>query len=147
MEEIRKIHKELGKETYGAGRIQPELVTRIGIIACPARIRSIMKQNDIKAVVRRKKFRYPKDTKSDLPVADNILNRDFTAEAENRKWVSDITYIRTNQGWLYLYRLRPLFKKGRRLVNGQQHENRSHTFSSEYGCEPQRCIKGSDLSL
>ncbi len=109
--EIRKIHKEQGKETYGADRIQPELVTRIGITACPDRIRRIMKQNNIRAFVRRKKFRYPKDTKSDLPVADNILDRDFTAEAENRKWVSDITYIRTNQGWLYLCIVLDLYSK------------------------------------
>jgi putative transposase len=63
------------------------------------RIRRIMKKNDIKPVVRRKKFRYPKDSKSDQPVADNILDQDFTAEKENEKYVSDITYIHTRQGW------------------------------------------------
>jgi putative transposase len=63
------------------------------------RIRRIMKKNDIKPVVRRKKFRYPKDSKSEQPVADNILDQDFTIEKENEKYVSDITYIHTRQGW------------------------------------------------
>jgi putative transposase len=118
--EIKKIHLEPKKETYGAGRIQYELLEK-GITACPARIRRIMKLNNIRALVRRKKFRYPKDTKSKLPVAENILDRNFIAESENKKWVSDITYIRTRQGWLYLCIVLDLYSK--RIVGWSMDNN------------------------
>jgi transposase InsO family protein len=50
----------------------------------------------------KKKFRVTTDSKHTYPVADNLLNRDFTPNRVVRAWVSDITYIRTRQGWLYL---------------------------------------------
>ena len=49
-----------------------------------------------------KKFKVTTDSKHDLPVAPNHLNRDFTASAPNQKWVSDITYLWTDEGWMYL---------------------------------------------
>ena len=119
-EEIKKIHDDKKKETYGAGNLKAELESN-GIKASVNRIRRIMKKNDIKAVVRRKKFRYPKDTKSNQPVADNIINREFTAEKENEKHVSDITYIHTRQGWLYLCIIIDLYS--RRVVGWAMDKN------------------------
>ena len=60
-----------------------------------------MKENGLKSKVVKK---YKATTNSDhkLPVAENILNREFYAEKPNQKWVSDITYIPTDEGWLYL---------------------------------------------
>ena len=60
-----------------------------------------MKENGLKSKVVKK---YKATTKSNhnLPVAENILNRDFYAEKPNKKWVSDITYVPTDEGWLYL---------------------------------------------
>ena len=60
----------------------------------------------------KKKF-VPRTTDSihDQPVAENLLNREFTAEAPNRKWVTDITYIWTNEGWLYLAGVLDLFSR------------------------------------
>ena len=82
-EEIKKIHDDKKKETYGALNLKAELLEKKEIKASVNRIRRIMKKNNIKPVVRRKKYRHPKDTKSNQPVADNIINREFTAEKEN----------------------------------------------------------------
>jgi len=54
------------------------------------------------------------DIYNNLPVADNLLNRDFTARRPNEKWVTDITYIQTEEGWLYLAGVLDLY--GRRLI-------------------------------
>jgi len=120
LDEIKKIHSLKNKETYGAGNLQAELANN-GIKAGINRIRRIMKKNNIRAVVRRKKFRYPKATKSKLPVADNILDRNFVAEKKNEKWVSDITYIPTRQGWLYLCIVLDLYSK--RVVGWSMDKN------------------------
>jgi transposase InsO family protein len=120
-EEIKKIHKDKKKETYGAVNLKAELLEKKEIKASVNRIRRIMKKNDIKPVVRRKKYRHPKDTKSNQPVADNIINRDFTAEKENEKHVSDITYIPTRQGWLYLCIILDLYS--RRVVGWAMDKN------------------------
>ena len=49
-----------------------------------------------------KKYKATTNSNHNLPVAENLLDRDFTAERPNQKWVSDITYIPTDEGWLYL---------------------------------------------
>jgi transposase InsO family protein len=60
-----------------------------------------MKEHDIKARGKRK-FIVTTDSKDSLPIAPNLLNRDFQPDAPNRVWTSDITYIQTDAGWLYL---------------------------------------------
>lgn len=60
-----------------------------------------MRENGIRSKTRRK-YRATTDSKHSLPVAENILNRDFTADRPGQKMVSDITYIPTDEGWLYL---------------------------------------------
>ena len=63
----------------------------------------------------RKKFdKATTNSNHNLPVADNVLNREFTADKPNQKWVSDITYIHTKEGWLYLAGVMDLY--GRRLI-------------------------------
>jgi putative transposase len=61
--------------------------------------------------VHRRKFRVTTDSEHELPVAENLLARDFTATRPNEKWVSDITYIRTREGWLYLAVIIDLFSR------------------------------------
>jgi putative transposase len=61
-----------------------------------------------------KKYKATTNSKHNLPVAENLLNQDFTAERSNLKWVSDITYIWTEEGWLYLAGVMDLY--GRKLV-------------------------------
>ncbi len=57
------------------------------------------------------KFKVTTDSKHHLPVAPNILNRDFKAERENQKWCCDISYILTNEGWLYLATIIDLYSR------------------------------------
>ncbi len=60
-----------------------------------------MKRNCIQAK-RKKKFKATTNSKHNLPIADNLLNRNFKANKPNETWVGDITYIATEEGWLYL---------------------------------------------
>jgi putative transposase len=61
-----------------------------------------------------KKYKATTNSKHNLPVAENLLNREFTSERPNRKWVSDITYIPTDEGWLYVAGMMDLY--GREIV-------------------------------
>jgi putative transposase len=65
-----------------------------------------MKEHDIKARGKRK-FIVTTDSKYSLPIAPNLLNRNFQPDAPNRVWASDITYIQTDAGWLYLAVIQP----------------------------------------
>jgi transposase InsO family protein len=65
------------------------------------RVGRLMRDNDI-AVARTHKFKATTESAHNLTVAPNVLNRDFTASGPNQKWAGDITYIWTNEGWLYL---------------------------------------------
>ena len=60
-----------------------------------------MRQQHIMAQRRRRKAQKTESTHS-FPVAPNILKRDFTADAPNQKWMTDMTFVATSQGWLYL---------------------------------------------
>ena len=91
-----------GRENYGTRRIKDKLVQRYGFIVSRRRIGRIM--NELGLVAKTKK-RYRINTTNsnhNLPVATNILNRDFHASYPDEKYVGDITYIPTNEGWLYL---------------------------------------------
>ena len=86
---IKQIHKKSNK-TYGSTRIVRE-VRKKGIKANHKRIKRIMKENDIRGKARRK-YKATTYSDHDMPVAENILNRNFTAERPGQKMVSDITY-------------------------------------------------------
>lgn len=86
--------------TYGSPRITDALKDR-GYHCSKKRVARIMRENAIRAITARK-YRVTTDTDHSLPVAPNLLNRQFTALVPNRIWVSDITYIYTQQKWLYL---------------------------------------------
>ena len=96
---IREIW-EWNRRVYGSPRITAELRAQ-GIRCGENRIARIMRANGIASLTRR---RYKITTNSDhkLPVAEDLVERDFTTTAPNRLWVSDITYIWTWEGWLYL---------------------------------------------
>jgi len=97
--EIKIIHKE-NYEIYGAPRITVELNNK-GIHISKGMVSRLMSKNGIKAKTV-KKYKATTDSNHDLPVAENILNRGFTVNIRDRKWLSDITYIGTDEGWLYL---------------------------------------------
>lgn len=106
--EIRRIH-EFSKATYGSPRMTMELRKR-GIIVSRPRVARIMKQNNIKAL-HAKKFKVTTNSKHNYPVMENILNRNFVTTEKARAWVSDITYVRTRKGWMYLTVIIDLFDR------------------------------------
>ena len=96
---IRAIHAEVRQEC-GWPRMTKELCAR-GHRVGKERVRRLMQQHGIKARGRRK-FVVTTDSKHKLPIAPDLLQRDFAADGPNAKWTSDITYIATDEGWLYL---------------------------------------------
>jgi len=99
LEKIRIIHRE-SHEIYGAPTITAEL-NNTGTPASRGMVSRLMRKNGIKSKVR-KKYKATTNSNHKFPVAENILNRNFSAYARDEKWVSDITYIGTDEGWLYL---------------------------------------------
>ena len=106
--EIRAIHAEV-KARYGSPRIHAELVDR-GHGCCVNTVAKLMQEAGIAAKTARK-FRCTTDSNHDLPVADNLLDRQFDPEAPNESWVADITYIPTQEGWLYLAVVEDLYSR------------------------------------
>jgi putative transposase len=114
--EIRAVHAEV-KERYGSPRIHAALKAR-GIDCCVNTVAKLMCDNDIRAKTTRK-FRNTTDSNHPFPVADNVLDRQFdAAQGPNERWVTDITYIPTREGWLYLGVVEDLYS--RRVVGWSQ---------------------------
>jgi len=105
---IKAIHAQV-KGEYGWPRMWKELVSR-GVRVGKERVRKVMAQHGIRA---RHKRKYIATTNSNhnLPVAPNLLERNFTATAPNQVWTSDITYVATAEGWLYLAVIIDLFSR------------------------------------
>lgn len=97
--EIRAIHAE-SRQTYGSPRVYAELRAR-GVQCSRGRVERLMRQSGIRAR-QAKRFRATTDSQHHLPVAENVLDRNFGATDTNRKWAADITYVWTREGWLYL---------------------------------------------
>jgi transposase InsO family protein len=97
------------KSRYGSIRIVRELKAE-GIIIGRHRARKIMRLTNLRARQPRG-WKRTTDSRHGLPVAPNLLNRQFTVAAPNRAWVSDITYLPTRQGWLYLAVVIDLFSR------------------------------------
>jgi transposase InsO family protein len=108
MRKIEDIHKS-SRGTYGSPRILAEL-KGLGIPCSKSRLERLMKKNGIRAKTR-KKFRVTTDSKHKLPVAANILDRNFSPQATNMAWAGDITYIETKEGWLFLAVIIDLFSR------------------------------------
>lgn len=96
---IREEHRK-SRQRYGSPRISKALKAREVQVSRP-RVARLMKQAHIKARMVRK-FRVSTDSKHSFAVSENLLNRNFSAMATGQAWVSDMTYIRTLAGWLYL---------------------------------------------
>ena len=103
-EKIRECQEECGR-TYGYRRVHIWL-EREGIYRNPKTVLRIMQKYSLLSVIRRKKYR---NYGAHLHKYPNLLNRDFSAERPNQKWVTDISYIHTKQGVLYLSIIRDLY--------------------------------------
>lgn len=108
LEEIRKAY-EASDKRYGSPNIYHALKAK-GIRCSENRVARLMRVNGIQAKLGRR-FVPTTDSKHNLPVAENLLDRQFTAERPNQAWVSDITYIWTREGWLYLAVVIDLFSR------------------------------------
>jgi putative transposase len=104
--EIKAAHKRT-RETFGPQRLQQDLQEQ-GVEVGICRIRRIRKKLGLRCKQKRK-FRATTDSKHAFPVAENLLNQEFEATTPNEIWLSDITYIPTEEGWLYLAGHKDLF--------------------------------------
>jgi putative transposase len=98
-----------GRGTYGSPRIYDEL-KGLGHKVSKTTVERKMRENKIFAKTKRR-FRVTTDSKHKLPVAPNLLKRNFSPEKPNQVWASDITYIWTNEGWLFLCVVIDLFSR------------------------------------
>ena len=117
-EQVVKAHTA-SKGRYGSPRVHAELKAageRVG----RKRVARLMREKRLVARMRRR-FRTTTDSKHDFPIAPNVLDRDFTASAPDRAWVTDITFLWTAQGWLYLAAILDLFS--RRVVGWATSQN------------------------
>ena len=94
---------------YGSRRIVDELMAQ-HIDLGRYKVRRLMREAGLKSVWK-KMFVNTTDSKYDLPVADNLLNRQFNSPESNQAGTSDITYIRTKTGWLYLAAVMDLYSR------------------------------------
>jgi putative transposase len=107
-ERVAAIHAEV-KGRYGSPRIHAELVAR-GTTCCVNMVARVMREAGIAAKTKRK-FRQTTDSNHPLPVAENLLDREFDPDEPNASWVADVTYIPTREGWLYLAAVEDLFSR------------------------------------
>jgi putative transposase len=97
--EIRAAHRRT-RETYGPERLQQDLAAH-GVEIGVHRIKRLRRKLGLRCRQKRR-FKATTDSRHSLPVAENLLAQNFEAPAPGRIWLSDITYIRTGEGWLYL---------------------------------------------
>ena len=100
---------EKSRKVYGYRRVTLWIQQKKGISVNHKAVLRLMKKMDIRSVARKRK---PYKKMNELDIYHrykNILNRDFSAEKANQKWVTDITYVRTHQGWAYLSTIKDLF--------------------------------------
>ncbi len=99
-----------GKKMYGSPRVHKKLVSE-GERCSRGRVERLMRANGIRAQQKRK-FVVTTDSGHDLPVSENLLGREFAVKEPDRVWASDITYVPTDEGWLYLAGVLDLGMKG-----------------------------------
>src|ERR1700676_3379752 len=112
VDDIKRVHCDTGGR-YGSPRIHAELTAQ-GRGASRGRVERLMRRHGIRAIMARPRRVRTTDSRHDLPIAPNLLNRNFSAAAPNQIWLTDITYVETDQGWLYLAAVMDLFS--RRIV-------------------------------
>lgn len=105
---IEEIHQG-SRGTYGSPRVL-RVLKGLGESCNKSKVERLMKKNGIRAKTK-KKFRVTTDSKHQLPVAPNLLERNFSPERPNQVWASDITYVWTQEGWLFLAVVVDLFSR------------------------------------
>lgn len=104
---IENIHQG-SRETYGSPRVFEKLKREYGYTGSKGRVEKLMRVNGIKARKKRSFRIKTTDSNHNLPIAPDLIQRDFAPGSANACWISDITYINTHEGWLYLAALMDL---------------------------------------
>jgi transposase InsO family protein len=100
-----------GRSNYGTRRIKDKLKQRHGLLVSRRRIGVIMRDLGLVAKTKRRYIINTTDSNHSLPIAPNLLDRDFHASVPDQKYVGDITYIPTSEGWLYLATVIDLYSR------------------------------------
>jgi len=108
IEEVKAVHTE-SRGTYGGPRVHAALKGR-GRATSRKRVARVMREQGLVARCK-KRFRRTTDSNHPFPIADNVLARDFTADTPNKAWVTDITYVSTGEGWLYVAAILDLYSR------------------------------------
>jgi transposase InsO family protein len=124
---IQAIHDE-NRRVYGSPRVHQVLKSQ-GESVCENTVAKLMKQRQIKAKTKKKFVPRTTDSAHAQPLAKNLLNREFSALAPNEKWAVDITYIPTDEGWLYLAGVMDLCS--RKIVGWSMREHMQTDLVSE----------------
>lgn len=109
LHDIQRIHWD-NRKLYGSPRVHAALRSE-GQKVGKSRVEKLMRQNDLCAMSKKRVRVTTTDSHHNLPIAPNVLERNFGALAPNEKWCSDITYIPTDEGWLYLATILDLYSK------------------------------------
>lgn len=109
------------RQTYGTRRIKDVLAQEYGLIVSRRRIKNIMTDLNLSVKMKRRFKINTTDSNHNLPIAPNLLNRDFYSPFPDNKYVGDITYIPTKEGWLYLATVIDLYS--RRIVGWSMDEH------------------------
>lgn len=125
-EKIKVIFDE-GRQSYGTRRIK-RVLKREGLVVSRRRIGRLLKHMGLSCKTKRK-FRVTTDSKHTLPIAENILQRKFDVHEPNKYYVGDITYIYTQEGWLYLAVVIDLFS--RQVVGWAMDDNMRAELTNE----------------
>jgi len=108
--EMKQIHSEHRKDVYGSPRKHLELLAR-GFDICESTVAKLMQNEGLTASTHRRFRVRTTDSNHRLPVAENTVNREFQRDQPNEVWVSDLTYIPTGTGWLYLVAIIDLYSR------------------------------------
>lgn len=126
-QQVKRAH-EASRFTYGSPRVAVELREQ-GVAISENTVAKLMRSQGLAARAKRRFVPRTTDSAHDGPVAPNRLGRDFTADAPNTRWTSDITYVATGEGWLYLAVVLDLYS--RRVVGWSMRPD----LRAELACE------------
>jgi putative transposase len=140
--EIRAVHQDSGRR-YGSPRVHAALRAQ-GRGVSRGRVERLMRRHGIRAIMAPPRRLCTTDSHHGLPIAPNLIDRNFTAAAPNQIWLADITYIPTDEGWLYLAAVMDLFS--RKIVGWAMRDHlRTELASSALAMAIQRQQPGDGL--
>ena len=131
LSKIREVHAA-SRQTYGSPRVHAELVEQ-GIACGRNRVAKLMRLDGLKGK-QRKRFTKTTDSNHSFPVAPNLLAQNFDVEVPDTFWASDITYIPTGEGWLYLAVVMDLWS--RRIIGWSMAPKTCRAHSSSLAPSP-----------